>query len=204
MCLVEYFMFRTTFWLKAFVLTSFTLLLAGCSSGSMPDFNTIITNIGNSIAPLWRLVTGAAYLFGFAFIFRGIFMLKTYGEARTMMSGQGNFKGALVCLFVSVALIFSQTMYQSLLLTTFNVSSTSPMEYPTSTTMDQQAYFSLLYFIQFIGLVSFIRGWVMLSHASNPGQQNSFGKALTHIAGGLLAINIQGTIDIVKGTIGMT
>lgn len=196
-------MFKTAFWLKIFILTGLTFLLSGCASGGV-SLDTLIINIGKNIGDLWRLVTGGAYLFGFAFIFRGIFMLKTYGEARTMMSGQANLKGALVALLIGVALIFSQTMYESLLLTTFNATATSPMQYQTNISMDQQAYFSLLYFVQFIGLVSFIRGWVMLSHASNPGQQNSFGKALTHIAGGLLAINVQGTIDIMKGTLGLT
>jgi len=194
----------TLFWLKTAGLIGLTLLLAGCSTGSLPDFDTVITNIGNNITPFWHLVTAAAYLFGFAFIMRGIFLLKVYGEMRTMMSGQSNLKGAFITLFVGAVLIFSPTIYSSLLLTTFNTASSSPLQYAKNTTMDYSSYIALLRFIQLIGLISFVRGWIMLTHTSNPGQQNAFGKALTHIVGGLFAINIQASIDVLKGTIGMS
>jgi len=190
--------------LKTLALIGLTFLLSGCASGTLPSFDTVMTNIGNSIAPFWSMVTGGAYLFGFALFMRGMFMLKIYGEMRTMMSGQSNLKGALIYLFVGTVLIFSQTIYSSLLLTTFNATATSPLQYESGTAMSYNAYISLLRFVQLIGLISFIRGWILLTHASNPGQQNTFGKALTHIIGGLLAINIQGTIDVLKGTVGMT
>lgn len=198
-------MLKINGWLKLARLLGVTLLLAGCTSGtSFPSIEEVLTNIGNNITPVLQFVTGAAYLFGFAFIFRGIFMLKTYGESRTMMSGQTNLKGALICLLVGAALIFYPTIKESFILSTFNTTSLSPLQYESNISMDQTAYFALLRFVQLIGTISFIRGWVMLTHLSNPGQQNSFGKAMTHLIGGILAINIQGTIDVMKGTIGVT
>lgn len=191
-------------WLKIASLLGVTFLLSGCTSGSFPTFDTVITNIGNNITPMLRMVTGGAYLFGFGFVFRGIFMLKAYGDQRTMMSSQANLKGALICLFVGAALIYYPTLEQILLMTAFSANSTSPLQYQTNITMNQTAYFSLLKCVQLIGTISFIRGWIMLTHLANPSQQNSFGKAMTHIVGGLMAVNIQGTIDILKGTIGMS
>ncbi len=190
-------------WAKIAAITGLIFLLTGCVSGSMPSLENVIINVGRSLPALWKLVTGAGYLFGFVFVFRGVYMLKTYGESRTMMSSQGNLKGALICLLVGTVLLFSQTIYDSLLLSTFNTTSTSPLQYEHSIKMSADAYFALLRFIQLIGIISFIRGWVMLTHLGNAGQQNTFGKSLTHIIGGLLAINIQGTVNILKGTIGM-
>ncbi len=181
-----------------------SLLLVGCGGTNKLQIQEMLVNLSSSITPFWRLVTGASYLFGLVFVFRGIFMLKVYGEGRTMMSGQANLKGALICLLVGAVLLFSQSMYDTLLFSTFSATSTSPLQYDTNSTLSIDAYFSLLRFISLIGLISFIRGWVMLTHLSNPGQQSSFGKALTHIIGGLLAINIQGTINVVQGTLGMS
>lgn len=179
------------------------LLLTGCAKGSLPSLQEILVNIGGSIDPIWNMITGAAYLFGFAFVFRGVYMLKVYGDMRTMMSSQTNLKGALICFLVGAVLLFSTSMYHSLLLTTFNARATSPLEYDPNVTLTWDAYKNLLRFIQLIGLISFFRGWMMLTHLSNPGQQHSFGKAMTHIFGGVLAINIQGTIDVMQGTLGM-
>src|SRR5690242_4551687 len=113
-------------------LLGLTSLLAGCTSGTLPDLQDAIVNISNSYGPIWHLVTGAGYLMGFAFIFRAIYILKVYGEMRTMMTGQSNLKGAILCFVVGSALIFSPTMYQDLLLTTFAQSDTSPLQYNTN------------------------------------------------------------------------
>ncbi len=49
---------------------------------------------------------------------------------------------------------------------------------------------TIVQFIQLVGLISFIRGWFILSQAGGSGaQQGSFGKGIIHIIGGILAIN---------------
>lgn len=49
---------------------------------------------------------------------------------------------------------------------------------------------TIVQFIQLVGLISFIRGWFILSQAGGSGaQQGSFGKGIVHIIGGILAIN---------------
>jgi hypothetical protein len=60
-----------------------------------------------------------------------------------------------------------------------------------------------LLFVQLIGTISFIKGWVNLTHTSNPNGRSSMGKAVTHIVAGLLAINIEGTKEILQASFGM-
>ena len=57
--------------------------------------------------------------------------------------------------------------------------------------------------IYIIGLVSFIRGWMMIAKASSQGgsQQGSVGKGFMHVFGGILAMNIVGTLKIVNNTL---
>lgn len=60
--------------------------------------------------------------------------------------------------------------------------------------------------IAVVGLVGFIRGWMQLVKLSkgSAGQGESFGGAMVFIVGGLLAINIPWTIDVVARTMGVT
>ena len=60
---------------------------------------------------------------------------------------------------------------------------------------------ALLGLVQVMGVIAFIRGWVLLGHAGEQNaQQGMFGKGLTHIIGGILAINIVGTKDLIWNT----
>ena len=56
---------------------------------------------------------------------------------------------------------------------------------------------------QFVGYVAFIRGWILLLRIGEQGSQpGAFAKAVTHIVGGLVAINIFGTVAVIQNTIG--
>jgi len=49
---------------------------------------------------------------------------------------------------------------------------------------------TIVMFIQLVGLIAFVRGWFILSHAGGQGaQQGTFSKGLIHIVGGIIAIN---------------
>ena len=50
---------------------------------------------------------------------------------------------------------------------------------------------TIVMYIQLVGFIAFVRGWFILSSAASPGgaQQGAFSKGLTHIIGGIIAIN---------------
>lgn len=181
------------------------LLLSGCSSVSQPDAAQMFENLSASFPPIWEMATALAYVLGFFFAFKSIMMLKTFAENRTMMSQHGNLKGPVVLLLVASALIFSPGMYQSLLLTTFGSTQTSPLDYsiaPSGVSYD--AMKAIYQFIQLCGLFSFIRGWIHLTRlAEQHAQPQTFSKALTHIVAGLMAINIVGTKNLLFATFGL-
>ena len=54
-----------------------------------------------------------------------------------------------------------------------------------------------------IGAISFIRGWVILTRVSKHAQPGTFGKGLTHVIAGILAINIYETWEILMNTLGL-
>ncbi|PJD96245.1 MAG: type IV secretion protein IcmC [Legionella sp.] len=170
----------------------------------------IITNIANSLIPVENLVTGAAYLIGCAFIFKAIYSLKVYGESRTMMSNNGSMKEPLAYLMIGAVLVYFPTAFKIFMQTLFgyqNVLQYAPIS-SSNATLD--ALFGsnsaigapLSIIIQVIGVIAFVRGWVLLARSASHGQQpGGTGKGLMHICGGILAMNIIGTIQIINNTL---
>ena len=68
-----------------------------------------------------------------------------------------------------------------------------------------QQFMSVCYMvIQFIGVLAFIRGLVILSHVGgHGGHQGSLGRGLTHVIGGIFCINIYEFIKVILLTIGV-
>jgi hypothetical protein len=92
-----------------------------------------------------------------------------------------------------------------MLLSTFATTSiTDPMSYQVAKGIwSPLASQAVLRFIQLIGTISFIRGWVHLTHVSNPNGRSTMGKAVTHIVAGLLAVNIEGTREMLQASFGI-
>jgi intracellular multiplication protein IcmC len=56
--------------------------------------------------------------------------------------------------------------------------------------------------IRVIGLIAFVRGWVLIARSASQGQPpGGTGKGLIHVFGGILAINIVGTLNMINTTL---
>ncbi|TAL58983.1 MAG: type IV secretion protein IcmC [Legionella sp.] len=170
----------------------------------------ILNNIANSVYPVERLLTGAAYLIGCAFLFKAIYSLKVYGEARTMMSSNASIKEPLIYLLIGAGFIYFPTTFQILMKSSFGYSNVLQYAPVSSGNNALDQLFGagsvvgrpLTMIIQVIGLVAFIRGMVLLARSSSQGQQpGGTGKGLVHIIGGILAVNIVGTLTVINNTL---
>jgi len=58
---------------------------------------------------------------------------------------------------------------------------------------------TIVMYIQLVGFIAFVRGWFILSGSANPGgaQQGAFSKGLTHIIGGIVAVNFVPFMQII-------
>lgn len=180
------------------VLISF-LELTGCA-GQAPNLQTVLINVSRSYPNIWRLVTATCYFLGFMMVIKALYHLKIYGESRTMMSGQTTLKPPLTWLLVGAALMFSPTIFQVFMWTTFGTGSISPLAYTVSG-WNQESMQAVIGLIQLVGLFSFVRGLLFIAKAGDQhSQPGMFAKGLTHLIGGLFAINIVGTITILQNT----
>lgn len=170
----------------------------------------ILTNIAQTLAPVDRLITGAAYLIGISFAFKAIYTLKEYGESRTMMSGSRGMKEPVIYLMVSAILIYLPTAFKIILTTSFGYGSVLAYGPISSGDSAIESLFGagsaigrpLTMIIQTIGLIAFVRGWILIARSASQGQQpGGMGKGLMHIFGGILAMNIVGTLEILDNTL---
>ena len=177
---------------------------------SISNYVDILGNIANNVIPVQLLISGCAYMLGILFVVKALMTLKEHGEQRTMMSQKNSMKEPLVYFIVGGMLFYSPTGFRALLETMYG-SNASIMAYgPLSKNTPFSGPFlnnsaagaSLVKIIQTIGLVAFVRGWILVARAGSQGQApGGMGKGMIHVLGGVLAINIVGTIDMINNTL---
>lgn len=163
----------------------------------------MLTNISNQIPNIMRMVTAIAYVMGMYFIIFGLFKLKEFGEARTMMSTQHHLKTPLTYLAVGTLLLYLPSAVQSGLTTFW--ADPNPYEYEENTSEYAGVMSHALVAVQLFGTIAFIRGLMILSHSGEQhGGQNSVGKGLTHVIGGIFCINIYQFVQMIFATLGIS
>lgn len=170
----------------------------------------VLANIAGSMQSVDHLISGFAYLTGLGFALKALMSLKEMGESRTMMSNKSSIKEPLIYFLVAGMLIYLPSGFEMLMMTTFgypNVLAYGPTSSGNSALDNlfgpgSAVGESLAIIIQTIGLIAFVRGWVLISRASSQGQQpGGMGKGLTHVFGGILAMNIVGTLQLINNTL---
>lgn len=190
-----------------FVFFIILIALSGCSA-YVTDSANMLTNLSRSYPQIQKLITGSAVLIALALIMRAVYYLKIYGEMRTMMASQGNLKVPLTYLVVAAVLMSVPRSLETLMVSSFGTTQITPLNYNTSSMkgISLQATNAILGFIQIIGLLSFVRGWMIIAKSAQGASQGgaSFAKGATHVVGGVLAINIVGTKDAIWATLGLS
>ncbi len=174
------------------------------SSSSMTT--EMLVNLAQSLLPVQNLITGAAYLIGLSLGLKAVYTLKVYGEARTMQSSTSSIKEPIFYMLVAGLLIYFPTAMDIMLNSSFG--SSSVLAYGDSDIMtgifsgDSDLGNAVVIIFQTIGLYAFVRGWVLIARSASQGQQpGGMGKGLMHVFGGILAVNIVGTVEMVNNTL---
>ena len=185
-----------------------------CSAGDvacwLANQVNVLSNIADSMGEVEYLLIGLAYVMGVTFAFKGIYSLKVYGEARTMMASNASIKEPLLNLVVAAVFIFFPSAYEIFMNSSFGYA--SPLAYSAvdspnesiNTLFGSESAVGrpLTIIIKVIGLGAFIRGWVMIARSGAQGQQpGATSKGIMHVFGGILAINFVGTLQIINNTL---
>ncbi len=189
---------------RVFIVLLFSNALAqvAFAQTTTSDAATMMANFAATVPKLMQMVTAIAYVLGMYLIFKGVMGLKTFGEQRTQMSLHTELKGPLILLFVGAALLYLPSSVQ-VGMTTF-WSNPYPYGY-LAASQDQwtSVYQDAFLIIQFIGTIAFIRGLLLLTQLGQQAQPGTFGKAMAHIIGGIMCINLYDFLTAVNTTLGI-
>jgi intracellular multiplication protein IcmC len=127
-----------------------------------------------------------------------------------MMSSNTSLKEPLTYLMVGAILLYFPTALKIFMQTSFgyeNVLQYAPVN--SNNAMIDILFGSgsevgqpLSIIIQVIGVIAFVRGWILIARSSSQGQQaGGTGKGLMHIFGGILAMNVIGTLEVINNTL---
>ena len=177
------------------------------ASGTSLDMASIFQNIGEQIDPIKNFLIVLCYIIGVGLSVAAVMKLKKYGTRTAFMHVEMSMVGPFLQFFIGVGLFYMPYFISSLNLTLFNTATVANtvLSWSGSSGDDFESYVTpILGVIQIIGIISFIRGWVMLAKATNPGQQpGAISKGITHVVGGILAVNIYTFIEVVYQTLGL-
>ncbi len=199
--------------LRYFSVLTFIFLIA---DPAYADISSVMANLQVIIAPLTVMVLWISYVAGIFFIFRAILHLKKLG----MGQAQGDWNQPLLYLFVGTVLIclpaatdvtmtslFGQTA--SLLSGGVNYAGLgqgqSLLSYVDVGGVGSQwasLANTLVLYLQFLGFLSFIKGWFIIAKSGTPSNQGGgIAKGISHIVSGIALINIVGVVNILQTTI---
>lgn len=157
------------------------------------DIISMLNNLSNSLAPVQSVIAGAGYLLGILFMLTAIRKLKKIGDSRARSHSTEKMFVPLAYIVGGSALIFLPSAITVLSNTAFGISNV--LQYHQVKPYD--AYGSVRIVIKTVGLIWFVRGCVLLVHASEPGIQHG-PKGLAFLCAGVLAMNFEGSVEILN------
>lgn len=155
------------------------------------DYITMLGNLSQSLYPIQRLITGGGYLLGTLFIMTAFFKFKkvsSHGSREHMFS-------PIMYLLIGAVLIFLPSTLEVMSNTAFGTGNILAIPYNK---VDVRSTVILL--IRTVGIVWFIRGCVLVAHASEPGKNHGL-KGMLFIISGLFAINFEGSVAMMNWTL---
>jgi hypothetical protein len=185
--------------LQLFALTSIMFLLPVSSYAAGVTLDSMFANFSDSGLAIIKLIQVAARVIGLYLVIGSIFKFVQLGAG----NGQVTPKVPIMMFFTGIAIfvlggsvtVFMQTMAMS-------GGPGDVLAPPVSGGIGKWTAGGIrgvLIFIQMIGYIAFIRGWLMLNQHAQ-GKDGMMGRALTHLFGGVAAINIGFTAKMLANT----
>ncbi len=183
-----------------YILFAFSLLLLlPLEASAAASLDTMFANFSASAEAITKLIQYSSWIIGLYLVIGSIYKFAQLGS-----NPQLSPKVPISMFFVGVA-IFSLTGMISVVTATMAMGTSGPAAFlaPKSGGFGATTAAGLsgvLLFIRMVGYLAFVRGWLLIN-AYGQGKEGTLGRGLTHVFGGVAAINVQVTADIVANTL---
>lgn len=206
---------------RLLALTLLFLPLSAHAGLSELDVQDMLENAADVLNPAMGMLLAFSFVMGVFFIVKGLMMLRSFSIPLTQATKPGELSGPLVYIFVGAVLLYIPTSTDVLTQTLFGKetgifegsggleqmgsASDQLMGYGVSTSVESHwatMIDTIVLYMQFIGFLAFMRGWLLIAHAGQPGvQPGTISRGMVHIVGGILAINFLPLANIVINTL---
>lgn len=168
-----------------------------------PTIYDMLESIASSMLSMSNLAMVFAYMAGLISIITSLYKLRTYGDFRVMMFQGVDLKGPFGGIIFGALLLWLPSTLMTVTATFWGVS--EPIGYDnTGYSIYDETIAVCTEIIEFVGLVAFIRGLMLMARVGQQGMQpGTFAKALTHVVGGIMAYHIGATLDVFRNTLGI-
>jgi hypothetical protein len=149
--------------------------------------DTVIDRLIPELTPIWPALMIIAYAVG------GVLVLSSglqaaHAGARHGAMGRGSMFMVIMTFFCGVLLLNFPTWMDTLAMTLFNSSSEQSLSY-TAPSHEGSSYVTFaVRFVRIIGVIGILRGILLLR--ASAADSKVFFKAVTHLIGGILCVNI--------------
>ena len=158
-----------------------------------------------SVAQFSTIAEDISIIMGIGFILSALLKFKRYGEMRTQMSSQMTISKPMFFLLAGVCLLLFPTTLETLLVSIWGEQNSMIAYTPTGSTDQNQMIAGVIAFVRLSGIFGVIRGFALLTRAGGEqGQPGTMGKALLHIIGGLMCVNIVAVMYLIEAVFGFS
>lgn len=182
--------------------TAGSVSAAGALDVMMQNFTSNITQ------PMTTLISAIAIAVGLTYIFKGLVASTKIGtdpRAAAPTTIIVNLVMGAVLISVGSSLkMMVMTLFGGNVVTMNEFQGINWSQFDASTTTTETAdktVKAILMFIQVIGMIAFVRGWLVLKKAAEGGQA-TVAQGLTHLVGGAMAVNIASMLKVMDKTFG--
>src|SRR5580704_11688918 len=157
------------------------------------DLVTIIGNLSQSLYPVQKFISGGAYLLGILFFMTSISKFKKIGDKKAQSTSSEKMFSPIMYMLMGAFLLYLPSIFHIMANTAFGVGNV--ISYTSYNPANIYSAMGLL--IRTAGLLWFVRGCVLVVHASEPGTQEG-PKGLIFILAGILAMNFDNSVAVVN------
>jgi len=191
--------YATLFFLSVaigFILPDTALAVTGLASA--------LFNLQDQLDEVWIMLIGITRLCGIGFTFMAVYKLKVYGRMTAFMSQEASILQPMAYLFVGAMLWYTGPLLDYSVSTIWGYDYSSVKSYDLSSDPTWSSLIEpITLLVRVIGLIAFLRGWFLILKGTQKGQQQGLlGKGVLHIVGGILAINLIGTVELLRSSFG--
>lgn len=169
---------------------------------------SVFQNIDQSVKQIKTFLKGLFIVVGVGMTLHAVMKIKKFAQKTAFMHVESGVLGPSMEFFIGVILVYAQRFFDVVEVTLWRSVEANSIWNPAKTTQGNEILNiiqPMAGVIQIIGMIAFLRGWLVISKATSgaQGQGGGLAKGVFHVIGGILAININTTTSVVMATLGL-